>query len=180
LKDDPCNAWSPLLGYVVAQFVGYSIMDTMLLLSYYDLRGRPWDILLHHAVVGSLAIIPFIYRRFGMVVSLYIINELSTPFLNLMHMMKSAEVPKNAPVVVINQVVFAVVFFLCRCIPNPFVVLSLVYHKAYYTQAPGLVLVGGFLTISFAGLQLYWFAYIVKMGQKAVKMLDDPDTRKKD
>eukprot|EP01134_Creolimax_fragrantissima_P000337 CFRG0337T1 len=179
INEDPCNSWSSFIGLVVAQFVGYSIMDTGLLFLYYEVRGRPWDIVLHHAVVSALAVIPILYQAHGMIVSLYLINELSTPFLNLMQMMKTAGIHKNASIVVINQVIFGVVFFFCRVVPNSFAIIALLYHDAINTQPIELVWVGGFLVISFDLLQIYWFAYIVKMGQKAVKSMDKADDDKK-
>jgi hypothetical protein len=61
-------------------------------------------------------------------------NELSTPFLNLMHFMKDANIPKDTPIVKANQIAFAVVFFFARVVVDLYVIYALIASGAIQTQ----------------------------------------------
>jgi hypothetical protein len=61
-------------------------------------------------------------------------NELSTPFLNLMHFMKDANIPKDAPIVKANQIAFAIVFFFARVVVDLYVICALIVSGAIQTQ----------------------------------------------
>lgn len=59
-----------------------------------------------------------------------LVNELSTPFLNTMHFLKDANVPKTSAAVKVNQMLFAVVFFCCRVVVDLYIIYALLNSDA--------------------------------------------------
>lgn len=77
------ETWSPVVGPFVCIFLGYCVLDTWMTLAYHDeALGGGFAIILHHAMVMSFALYPLNAHRFGMIAACYLLNEISTPFMN--------------------------------------------------------------------------------------------------
>jgi hypothetical protein len=67
--DDPCTSWVDFIGHVGAHFLGYTLYDTLLTAMHFKARGKPYDVMIHHLLIGSMAFMPLVTRQYAMVVA---------------------------------------------------------------------------------------------------------------
>lgn len=83
LRENMLETWNPMIGPILCIFLGYCVLDTWMTLAYHDeALGGGFAIILHHAMVMSFALYPLNAHRFGMIAACYLLNEISTPFMN--------------------------------------------------------------------------------------------------
>mmetsp|Transcript_16136 Transcript_16136/g.22293 ORF Transcript_16136/g.22293 Transcript_16136/m.22293 type:complete len:312 (+) Transcript_16136:160-1095(+) len=127
------------------------------------------EMMCHHAFTILLLVISFhqSHMRVGAVV--FVLHNLSDPFLQIAKLAKYARMESLSTV---SFVVFMLVFFLSRLVYYPAVIYSCHFRgPGYFFNRPhdGLeLLLTGLLTALYP-IHLYWFFLIIKVAMKALK-----------
>ncbi len=111
-------------------------------------------IVIHHVLVIIISIYPLYAQMFTYISVCYLINELSTPFMNNIRFFKDCEIPKEDPIVKLNSILFVLLFFFCRVCVTIFVLIKLTFFTA------GLYQVDLFVQISSVGFAFIFMVYI--------------------
>ncbi|KAJ3279075.1 hypothetical protein HK104_001793 [Borealophlyctis nickersoniae] len=125
---------------------------------------------LHHSVIIVAYSLGVRYQYGTYFLALFLNNEITTPFLNARFFLSSLNL-KTHPIYVINDILFAALFFLDRIIGNAYILLSMQHLVATVTERDweghGVPWSVGVLLPVFAwihgGLQVWWFGLIVRM-----------------
>lgn len=153
--------------------VGYFANDLLLMQMYPCIGGS--DMVAHHIIIGGFFVLGLFDRCCTPYHFLFMIEELSTPFLNLRWQYRKH---RTSQIYTISQIMFAVLFFLCRILVGTGLVWAsgLRMLPGYIAEQPSLLRQVHLSMQLFActlsrGLNLYWFWKIVKivMGGKARK-----------
>lgn len=159
----------------VAFSVGYFANDLLLIIMYPAVAGS--DMIVHHVVIGGFFVLGLLDRCCTAYHFLFMIEEMSTPFLNLRWQYRHE---RSSRIYGVSQLMFAVLFFLSRIvIGTGFVWASGVRMLPPYIASQPSALRQFHLSMQLLactlsrGLNLYWFWKIVKivLGGKAQKGL---------
>mmetsp|Transcript_51501 Transcript_51501/g.122636 ORF Transcript_51501/g.122636 Transcript_51501/m.122636 type:complete len:250 (-) Transcript_51501:39-788(-) len=145
--------------------VGYFINDLAMMLIHTDMYES--DMVAHHIIIGGFFFLGLLDRCCTSYHFLFLIEELSTPFLNLRWQYRTQ---KDSPVYKFSQTAFAVLFFLSRIMIGTGIVwVSGCKMLPGYIMAQPSRLRQVHLTMQFVactlsrGLNLFWFSKIVKI-----------------
>eukprot|EP01134_Creolimax_fragrantissima_P000269 CFRG0269T1 len=174
LRADPVFTTSNTLKLFTSVFHGYAVFDTFLTLKYFDANTPGGTgILVHHALVLFISVVPLNTEKWGMLTAIYLMNEASTIFLNNIHFFKDLNIDKASRMVVVNSITFATVFFVFRIIGNSYVVVKLwLAGLDSFDSTAELVCCWGF-AIAILIINLFWFGKIVQGASKAIKGSDN-------
>jgi len=149
----------------VAFSVGYFVNDFVLIMMHPSVGGA--DMIAHHIIIGGFFILGLLDRCCTPYHFLFIIEELSTPFLNLRWQFRHQ---KNGAVYQISQILFAILFFVSRILVGTGLVwASGLWMLPEYILSQPSRLRQVHLTAQLAactlsrGLNLFWFWKIVKI-----------------
>lgn len=195
LRSSPFYTATPSAQHYLAAFAGYTICDTVLMCSRWGVRDtpsravarevaanemdapaatveeRPWETLIHHVIALVTVSMPLRAGMYHHLSVWYLINEFSTPLLNLRYTMTDCGISKNSPIYINNLAVFILIFFWCRVVINSWILYTVVMATFYATDALWLhsrfeggaaVALASFML----AINLYWFHYMVKIAIK--------------
>lgn len=159
--------------HTVSFSVGYFANDLLLMLMYPQIGGR--DMIGHHIIIGGFFLLGLLDRCCTSYHFLFMIEELSTPFLNLRWQYRDH---RASVVYTVSQVLFAVLFFLSRIVIGT----GLVWFSGVRMLPPYIAAQASgrrqlhvssqlFACTLSRGLNFYWFWKICKIvaGGKAHK-----------
>ncbi|RKO89206.1 TLC domain-containing protein [Blyttiomyces helicus] len=166
---------SDLRDFFLGTTAGYLVFDLVRLAFYTFVAPIPGanlsgpSMFLHHVIiiVGYVLGVHYQYGTFYM--ALFLNNEVTTPFLNLRYFLAQRNLKSHFSYK-LNEAIFGLSFFLDRVILNALILNHMRSHLPTFwlvmaekgvPTAVGALLPG--LAYAHGGLQLFWFALIVRM-----------------
>lgn len=158
--------------------MGYTMYDTILLLWTCRVNKRVKEPVFHHIIVLAMSSLYIVVRSHTYYAACYLLNELSTPFLNICLTLKqmikmTANEPNSEELSERNfwylsrfGGIFSIIFFLSRVVVNGYVAYQFVFvpellaGNEYSTVIKVLVVV-------FWVLQIFWFTKVVRLITRA-------------
>lgn len=169
--DNMATSYSVLGTIYIAIFAGYCAADSYLTLKYWDVDNGSYAIIIHHVLVLIISIYPIYTHAFTLIGVCYLVNEMSTPFMNLIQFFKDCKVPKDSPLVKLNSITFLVCFFVCRVLMNTYIMIRmLIFTEAFFQNSAFVYISGTIFMVTFWCLQVYWFVHIIR---RAIKILSE-------
>lgn len=193
LRSSPFYSSTPSAQHFLAVFAGYSLFDLVLMMFYWGVpdtpskqsvsedrrdmglvpleQTRPWELLFHHVLVLATVSMPLRAGMYHCLSAYYLINELSTPLLNLRYTLSDLGVSKSAVAYVGTIAVFILVFFVCRVLLNTWIFGSVLHatfwaNDALWAHSPAegaaCVVLSAFMLL----INLYWFRYMATIAYR--------------
>mmetsp|Transcript_10382 Transcript_10382/g.23746 ORF Transcript_10382/g.23746 Transcript_10382/m.23746 type:complete len:250 (-) Transcript_10382:303-1052(-) len=181
MVEGPDGSLASWMRCTVAFSVGYFVNDFVLILAYPSVGGA--DMIAHHIIIGGFFILGLIDRCCTPYHFLFMIEELSTPFLNLRWQYRNE---KDGVIYHISQILFAILFFISRILIGtglvwasglwmlPEYILSQPSHLRQLHLSAQLAA----CTLS-RGLNLFWFWKIVKIVIRTATSMNAPSKKEK-
>eukprot|EP00002_Diphylleia_rotans_P027341 TRINITY_DN5479_c0_g1_i1.p1 TRINITY_DN5479_c0_g1~~TRINITY_DN5479_c0_g1_i1.p1 ORF type:complete len:279 (-),score=56.38 TRINITY_DN5479_c0_g1_i1:162-998(-) len=146
-----------------AIFLGYIIIDLVAIIRTYSEMRNAWQITLHHCMGLWAGLFGMYYDTFLLVGLLYLLTELSTPFVNNHWFLSNLQM-RNSLFFKLNGLAGAIVFFAVR-ICGQFYVASLLYQLRDDFVAMGPWLATFFLAnyVAIVFLNTFWFTSMMKI-----------------
>uniref|UniRef100_A0A7S0QE03 TLC domain-containing protein n=1 Tax=Cryptomonas curvata TaxID=233186 RepID=A0A7S0QE03_9CRYP len=165
MVNGPTGSQSEWMRLTVAYSIGYFANDLLLIILHPCVGGA--DMIAHHIIIGGFFFLGLIDRCCTPYHFLFMIEEISTPFLNLRWQYREK---KEGTIYQFCQLMFAVTFFLSRILVGTgFVWLSGVRVLPGFIAAQPSLLRRVHLASQLAactlsrGLNLFWFSKIVRI-----------------
>lgn len=181
-RNDPLLGYSDFGGWYTAVFSGYILYDLILTLRYMNPLYST-AMLIHHVICLLMTAFPLtdtLQHRFLALGCIFLINELSTPFLNHRHFLRLLGVPYSHPQFQITNICFAVSFFFSRVVVEAYALWIIFQAKNFDQLGPVYRYAVVIIPFFFFLLQCYWFGLIVQRaigsGSKKPKTASSPKT----
>ena len=158
-----------LFPIVIYSFIGYIIIDSLLIYNYPScVVSKPRDLLLHHGITLVLCLSPIIEPEFEWHVGLSITVEIQTVFLTLSRLI----VDKTTKIYKIINTAFYASFIIFRVIVFP--MLTVYYYKTqqqYSIKRNSQINIATTAVIGFSIITLMGFMWIYKFITKNIKQI---------